>query len=92
MSRYFDLKAWACVSDDFDIVRVTKVILQSLIAPEIYDVNDLNLLQVKLREKLFGKKFLFILDDVWNEDYDNWTKLRSPFEFGAPGSEIIVTT
>ncbi|KAL4601118.1 hypothetical protein ACB092_11G249100 [Castanea dentata] len=92
VSRYFDLKAWACVSDDFDMVRVTKVILQSLIAPEIYDVNDLNLLQVKLKEKLFGKKFPFILDDVWNEDYDNWTKLRSPFEFGAPGSKIIVTT
>ena len=92
VSRYFDLKAWACVSDDFDIVRVTKVILQSLIAPEIYDVNDLNLLQVKLKEKLFGKKFLFILDDVWNEDYDNWTKLRSPFEFGTLGSKIIVTT
>ncbi|XP_050284814.1 putative disease resistance RPP13-like protein 1 [Quercus robur] len=92
VSRYFDLKAWACVSDDFDIVRVTKVILQSLIAPEIYDVNDLNLLQVKLKEKLFGKKFLLILDDVWNEDYDNWTKLHSPFEFGAPGSKIIVTT
>ena len=92
MSRYFDLKAWACVSDDFDIVRVTKVMLQSLIASEIYDVNDLNLLQFKLREKLFGKKFLFILDDVWNEDYDSWTKLCSPFEFGAPGSKIIVTT
>nr|XP_023880789.1 putative disease resistance RPP13-like protein 1 [Quercus suber] len=89
---YFDLKAWACVSDDFDIVRVTKVILESIIAPETYDVNDLNLLQVKLKEKLSDKKFLHILDDVWNEDYNDWTKLRSPFEFGAPGSKIIVTT
>ena len=92
VSCYFDLKAWACVPDDFDIVRVTKVILESIIAPQTYDVNDLNLLQVKLKEKLSDKKFLFILDDVWNEDYNDWTKLRSPFEFGAPGSKIIVTT
>ncbi|KAF3947849.1 hypothetical protein CMV_026076 [Castanea mollissima] len=92
VSCYFDLKAWVCVSDDFDIVRVTKVILQSIIAPETCSDNDLNLLQVQLKEKLFGKKFLLILDDVWNEDYNNWTKLRIPFEFGAPGSKIIVTT
>ncbi|KAL4601116.1 hypothetical protein ACB092_11G249000 [Castanea dentata] len=92
VSCYFDLKAWVCVSDDFDIVRVTKVILQSIIAPKTCSDNDLNLLQVQLKEKLFGKKFLLILDDVWNEDYNNWTKLRIPFEFGAPGSKIIVTT
>nr|XP_023926408.1 putative disease resistance RPP13-like protein 1 isoform X2 [Quercus suber] len=91
VNSYFDLKAWVCVSEDFDIVRLTKVILQS-ITSEHCDVNDLNLIQVKLKEKLYGKKFLLILDDVWNKDYDDWTKLRCPFEFGALGSKIIVTT
>ncbi|XP_023890288.2 putative disease resistance RPP13-like protein 1 [Quercus suber] len=88
---YFDLKAWVCVSEDFDIVRVTKVILQS-VTTETCDVNDLNLLQIKLKEKLNGKKFLLILDDVWNDNYNDWTKLRCPFEFGAPGSKILITT
>ena len=71
---YFDLKAWIHVSEDFDIVRVTKVILQS-ITRKTYDINDLNLLQVKLKYELFGQKFLLILDDVWNESYDYWTQL-----------------
>ena len=88
---YFDLKAWVCVSEDFDIVRVTKVILQS-VTTETCDVNDLNLLQIKLKEKLYGKKFLLILDDVWNDNYNDWTKLRCPFDFGAPGSKILITT
>uniref|UniRef100_A0A2N9EJY8 NB-ARC domain-containing protein n=1 Tax=Fagus sylvatica TaxID=28930 RepID=A0A2N9EJY8_FAGSY len=87
VSRYFDLKAWVCISEDFDIVRVTKVILQS-VTSETCDVQDLNSLQVKLKGKLSGKKFLLILDDVWNEDYDDWTKLRCPFEFGDLGNFI----
>ena len=91
VSRYFDLKAWVCVSEDFDIIRVTKAILKS-VTFEHCDASDLNLIQVKLKKMLSGKKFLLILDDVWNENYDDWTKLRSPFEFGAPGSKIVVTT
>ncbi|XP_017984140.1 PREDICTED: putative disease resistance RPP13-like protein 1 [Theobroma cacao] len=91
INDYFDLKAWVCVSEDFDVVKVTKTILQS-ITSEPCDVNDLNLLQVKLKEKLFKKKFLLVLDDVWNENYNDWTILRSPFEVGARESKIIVTT
>ncbi|XWS10933.1 hypothetical protein CRYUN_Cryun38cG0041000 [Craigia yunnanensis] len=84
----FDLKAWVCVSDDFDAINITKTILRS-IDPGSCDGNDLNLLQVKLKEKLSGKKFLLVLDDIWNESYNDWTILRSPF--GA-GTKIIVTT
>ncbi|EOY19767.1 LRR and NB-ARC domains-containing disease resistance protein, putative [Theobroma cacao] len=91
ITQHFDLKAWVCVSDEFDVVKVTKIILQS-VTSESCDINDLNLLQVKLKEKLSSKKFLLVLDDVWNENYDDWTKLRSPFDAGIPGSKIIVTT
>ena len=47
----FDLKAWFCVSDEFDLVRITKAILKA-IDPTISDENDLNLLQLKLKERL----------------------------------------
>ncbi|XP_035541757.1 putative disease resistance protein At3g14460 [Juglans regia] len=87
----FYQKAWACVSEDFDVAIVTRTILQSVIS-ENCDGKDLNWMQVKLKEKLLGKKFLVILDDVWNEKYEDWIRLRAPFEAGAPGSSIIVTT
>ncbi|RVW93031.1 putative disease resistance protein [Vitis vinifera] len=47
---------------------------------------------MELREKLSGQKFLLILDDVWNENYDSWDLLCMPMRSGAPGSKLIVTT
>ncbi|KAB2086247.1 hypothetical protein ES319_A04G016400v1 [Gossypium barbadense] len=70
-------KSWVCVSDDFDAVNITKTILRSLDA-DSRDENDLNLLQVMLKEKLSGKRFLLVLDDIWNESYRDWTILRHP--------------
>ncbi|XP_059461447.1 putative disease resistance RPP13-like protein 1 isoform X2 [Corylus avellana] len=91
VKRFFDVTAWACVSIDFDVVRVTKAILQSF-TRENCDGKDLNWLQGKLKENLEGKKFLVILDDLWNENYQDWTILCAPFEAGALGSMIIITT
>nr|XP_023885543.1 putative disease resistance RPP13-like protein 1 [Quercus suber] len=92
VSRYFDLKAWVCVSEDFDILRLTKEILYSFRSESCDDNNTLNSLQEKLQITLSGKKFLLILDDVWCEKYDYWTDLRKPLESGALGSKIVVTT
>ncbi|TYG96708.1 hypothetical protein ES288_A11G373500v1 [Gossypium darwinii] len=88
INESFDLKAWVCVSDNFDAIATTKAILQS-ITSESCDYSNLDLLQVKLKEKLSGKRFLLVLDDIWNENYNDWTILRSPF--GA-GTTIIATT
>ena len=87
----FDLKAWVCVSDEFDLVRITKAIVKSIYSGTSDD-GDLNQLQVKLKERLSGKKFLLVLDHVWNENYSDWDKLQTPFTVGLDGSKIIVTT
>ncbi|KAL2514469.1 putative disease resistance RPP13-like protein 1 [Forsythia ovata] len=86
----FDLTAWACVSDEFDAFRITKIILEKVSGS--CDYTDLDMLQVKLKESLSKKRFLVVLDDVWNEKYGDWDILRRPFLAGEPGSKIIVTT
>ncbi|KAG2664533.1 hypothetical protein I3760_16G086400 [Carya illinoinensis] len=92
VESFFDLKAWACVSQDFDVAKVTKTILQSMSKELDCADQDLNWLQVELKKILHEKRFLVILDDVWNEKYSDWILLRAPFEAGAPGSSIIITT
>ncbi|KAF8018183.1 hypothetical protein BT93_H3165 [Corymbia citriodora subsp. variegata] len=89
---YFDTKAWARVSDVFDMLAITKSILQKIDYTLSCEDKDLDWLQAKLKQNLSGKRFLVVLDDVWNENYNNWTTLLMPFHSGAKGSKIIVTT
>ena len=63
VKQHFDLKAWVCVSEEFDLIRVTKVILEQITRSKI-KTNNLNQLQVELKEKINMKKFLLVLDDV----------------------------
>ncbi|KAF8038187.1 hypothetical protein BT93_B0907 [Corymbia citriodora subsp. variegata] len=89
--KCFESRAWVCVSDVFNVFDITRNILQSITSLPVKG-KDLNWVQVKLKDSLSGKKFLVVLDDVWNEKYGEWTALLKPFEAGAKGSKIIVTT
>ncbi|CAN0862638.1 Putative disease resistance protein RGA3 [Linum grandiflorum] len=84
----FDFTAWVSVGEDFDIHRMTKTILDL----DGSEGKDLSSLQEQLKEKLSRKKFLIVLDDVWNENYEKWVLCRAPLENGSSGSKIVVTT
>ena len=43
-------------------------------------------------EKVCQKKYLLVLDDVWNKRREDWEKVRPLLEVGAKGSKIVVTT
>ncbi|KAJ0717085.1 putative P-loop containing nucleoside triphosphate hydrolase, leucine-rich repeat domain superfamily [Helianthus annuus] len=86
---HFDLKAWVCVSDEFDTVRISKEIFQSMANKE---VPDFNRLQEALKDHVKGKKFLLVLDDIWSESYEDWETLVKPLYTCASGSKIIITT
>ncbi|WMV55494.1 hypothetical protein MTR67_048879 [Solanum verrucosum] len=89
---HFGLKAWYCFSEPYDALRITKQLLQCIGSFDWKIDGNLNVLQIKLKESLKGKKFLIVLDDVWNENYNEWYDLRNLFVQGDMGSKIIVTT
>ncbi|KAH9803060.1 hypothetical protein KPL71_001632 [Citrus sinensis] len=87
----FNPKAWVCVSEDFDVLKITKAILESVTSSPS-NLKDLNQVQIQLEKAIAGQKFLIVLDNVWSKNYGLWKTLKSPFMAGTPGSKIIVTT
>ncbi|XVF80855.1 hypothetical protein PTKIN_Ptkin15bG0109000 [Pterospermum kingtungense] len=54
---------------------------------------SLERLRKEIQAILNGRKFLLVLDDVWNEDSSKWEDLRNVITpGGTAGSKIIVTT
>ncbi|KAL5984740.1 hypothetical protein ACLOJK_041362 [Asimina triloba] len=90
LKTHFNLFSWVCVTEIFDVARVIKAILDDLKVKT--ETHELSPLQKELRGKLDGKRFLIVLDDVWNEDEERWNALRASLTSGAAGSRILVTT
>ncbi|KAG1365015.1 putative disease resistance protein RGA3 [Cocos nucifera] len=86
----FDLTGWVCVSDDFNVTKLTKDIIESITQQSCVHTL-LSILQNTLEAKVKGKKVLLVLDDVWNEQRSLWESLRRPFVLGAGTVRIIVT-
>ncbi|GAU30085.1 hypothetical protein TSUD_332540 [Trifolium subterraneum] len=107
MDDLFQLKMWACVSDDFDIKQIITQIINSATSSIFTsasattsglahqeNISNLDIVQLVslLRQKLYGQKFLLVLDDIWNDDRAKWLELKDLIKVGAPGSKIVVTT
>ncbi|CBI21737.3 unnamed protein product, partial [Vitis vinifera] len=58
----------------------------------VQDVETLDGLKDVLYEKISQKKYLLVLDDVWNENPRKWYAVKKLLMVGARGSKIIVTT
>ena len=90
VNKNFELKLWVCISEIFDVKRIVKEILEQLTDERLKE--SFEMLQNQLREKLSGKKYLLVLDDMWNEDNTKWLLLKNLLMVGARGSRIVVTT
>ncbi|KAG8367837.1 hypothetical protein BUALT_Bualt16G0114200 [Buddleja alternifolia] len=87
----FDLGMWVSVSEDFSVGKVVEKILKSATG-ESFDHLDMDRMQSRLAHVLNEKRYLLVLDDVWNEDRNKWMDLRELLMNCRSGSKIIVTT
>lgn len=90
-TKLFDLKAWVYVSEEFNILKVTRDILKEVGLPKCDNMTE-NQIHSELEKKLRGNRVLLVLDDVWSEDQAAWDFLLKPFKSVRKGSKILVTT
>ncbi|KAH0461958.1 hypothetical protein IEQ34_009533 [Dendrobium chrysotoxum] len=95
MTEEFDLKMWVCVSNNFDVKIVIADMLE-LLKKKRPRLEKLEALQGSLKNEVMSKRFLLVLDDVWEEeeerDKSKWENVLAPLASGGFGSKILVTT
>uniref|UniRef100_A0A0E0MFK7 NB-ARC domain-containing protein n=1 Tax=Oryza punctata TaxID=4537 RepID=A0A0E0MFK7_ORYPU len=86
----YDVCVWVYVSNHFDSMNLTKKIIVS-IAKDNNNLSELVDLQDKLGQEIRGKRFLLVLDDLWNERRDCWETFCKPLS-ASRLCNILVTT
>ncbi|XP_011003024.1 PREDICTED: putative disease resistance protein RGA3 [Populus euphratica] len=91
VKTHFKKRIWVSVSDPFDEITIAKAILENL-KESTQNLIKLQTLLEKIQSLIRGKKFVLVLDDVWNENSRKWEQLKDSLKCGLPGSRILVTT
>jgi hypothetical protein len=92
INKCFEQKLWVCVSNNFDEKIIVEKILECAIKKKPEENLQMNTLVNDLHKEVNGKRYLLVLDDVWNDDGEKWCNLKNLLMGGARGSRILVTT
>ncbi|KAJ1267634.1 hypothetical protein BS78_07G072500 [Paspalum vaginatum] len=95
VKAYFHTMIWVCVSPNFDIVRLTRQILECATGMDQGGSANLTLLQEMLKDELKHSRVLLVLDDIWDiKDSSEWSRLVAPLVSNqqGKGNAILVTT
>ncbi|CAD6229416.1 unnamed protein product [Miscanthus lutarioriparius] len=92
VNEHFQLRIWVYVSESFDEKKITQETLEAAAYDQSFASTNMNMLQETLSRVLRGKRYLLVLDDVWNEDQDKWLSFRAALLSGGFGSKIVVTS
>ncbi|XP_022878965.1 putative disease resistance protein RGA3 [Olea europaea var. sylvestris] len=90
---HFDERIWVCVSENFDQLTLFKRILELLSGKDFGGGSKQAVVQ-KIAEELKNKRYLLVLDDLWNEETEDWDEFKNTLVGASSnkGNFIIVTT
>ncbi|PWA61222.1 hypothetical protein CTI12_AA375010 [Artemisia annua] len=93
IEQHFEVRTWLCVSVKVNVDKLLANIYESISREKSKSLITVTLME-NLREKLGSKRYLLVLDDVWDEELSYWDEFRKcMLQLNSEnGSCIIVTT
>ncbi|WMV31845.1 hypothetical protein MTR67_025230 [Solanum verrucosum] len=76
ISCHFDLRAWCTVDQEYDEKNLLNKFFNQVNGSDSNLIENIDVAD-KLRKQLLGKRYLIVLDDVW--DTTTWDELTRPF-------------
>ncbi|XP_009796562.1 putative late blight resistance protein homolog R1A-3 [Nicotiana tabacum] len=89
VSSHFDIRAWCTVDHEYDEEELLESLFNQVTDSTLKSSENIDIAD-ELRKQLFGKRYLIVLDDLW--DIATWEELRRIFPEVEKGSRIILTT
>ncbi|KAL3502907.1 hypothetical protein ACH5RR_037356 [Cinchona calisaya] len=92
IKSHFHIRAWCCVSQLYDKKNLLLEILTCIfgkLSDKYFETSEDDL-ALELYKSLKGRRYLIVLDDVW--DIEVWNNLGESFPNDAYGSRIILTS
>ncbi|XP_024159320.1 disease resistance protein RPM1 [Rosa chinensis] len=96
VKRHFDCYAWITVSQTYDVVHLFRSLIRELYKSrkEDFPANLNAMSRIELLELLVNylesKKYLVVLDDVW--DIKIWREIKVSLQDRQLGSRVVLTT
>ena len=89
VKKLFHYRAWSFVSKDYKAKEVLLSLLHCLISSKYNNLSEDELKEF-VRESLKKKKYLVVLDDIWEPEV--WDDIRGVFPNDNNGSKILITS
>ncbi|KAF3682996.1 putative late blight resistance protein -like protein R1B-14-like [Capsicum annuum] len=88
IDKYFDVRASCSISKEYNLRKVCSEILKQVLG-NVDGILDEDMPD-KLRKSLMRKRYLIVLDDIW--EVKAWEEFRLCFQDDENGSRIMLTT
>ncbi|KAL7099487.1 hypothetical protein ACP275_09G087000 [Erythranthe tilingii] len=91
--KHFDIRAWATVSQNYNVREILVEILLCISKDESRESlsgKSEGELGERVHKSLYGRRYLIVLDDIWSVDV--WDKVQLFFPDNGQGSRVMITT